>query len=146
MNGWRRGRGVEIQLRVETTKEVGTEDGNRPRPHFNGQTLNPCWRSRDPPGGGKLLTRRGGTSEGLCLGGSRLAYVEGQSGQVWSETNPILTVSLQTQYSWTIPSGSWTHRRAHFKGDTGPNESEDALSSTLPRSASLRSARSLQRQ
>ena len=28
-----------------------------------------------------------------------------------------LTVSLQTQYSWTIPSGAWTHRRAHFKGE-----------------------------
>ncbi len=28
-----------------------------------------------------------------------------------------LEVSLQAQYSWTIPSGSWTHRRAHFKGE-----------------------------
>ena len=28
-----------------------------------------------------------------------------------------LTVSLQTQYSWTIPSGAWTHRRAQFKGE-----------------------------
>jgi hypothetical protein len=28
-----------------------------------------------------------------------------------------LTVSLQVQYSWTIPSGTWTHRRAHFKGE-----------------------------
>ena len=28
-----------------------------------------------------------------------------------------LSVSLQSQYSWTIPSGAWTHRRAHFKGE-----------------------------
>ena len=28
-----------------------------------------------------------------------------------------LPVSLQVQYSWTIPSGSWTHRRTHFKGE-----------------------------
>ena len=28
-----------------------------------------------------------------------------------------LVVSLQAQYSWTIPSGAWTHRRAHFKGE-----------------------------
>ena len=28
-----------------------------------------------------------------------------------------LAVSLQAQYSWTIPSGAWTHRRAHFKGE-----------------------------
>ena len=24
---------------------------------------------------------------------------------------------MQVQYSWTIPSGAWTHRRAHFKGE-----------------------------
>ena len=28
-----------------------------------------------------------------------------------------LTVSLQAQYSWTIPRRAWTHRRAHFKGE-----------------------------
>ena len=39
-NGWRRGRGVVIHLRVETVKEVETEDGNRPRPRFSGKTLN----------------------------------------------------------------------------------------------------------
>ncbi len=29
-----------------------------------------------------------------------------------------LTVSLHAQYSWTIPSGSWTHRRALFRGES----------------------------
>jgi hypothetical protein len=28
-----------------------------------------------------------------------------------------LAVSLHAQYSWTIPSGSWTHRRALFRED-----------------------------
>ncbi len=28
-----------------------------------------------------------------------------------------LVVSLQTQYSSTIPNGAWTHRRTHFKGE-----------------------------
>ena len=28
-----------------------------------------------------------------------------------------LAVSLHAQYSWTIPSGAWTHRRALFKGE-----------------------------
>ena len=28
-----------------------------------------------------------------------------------------LSVSLQRQYIWTIPSGAWTHRRAHFRGE-----------------------------
>ena len=29
-----------------------------------------------------------------------------------------LVVSLQVQHSWTIPSGAWTHRRAHFRGES----------------------------
>ena len=36
----------------------------------------------NPPGGKKLLPGRGGPSEGICLGNSRLTYVTGQSGQV----------------------------------------------------------------
>ena len=28
-----------------------------------------------------------------------------------------LAVSMQAQYNWTIPSGAWTHRRAHFRGE-----------------------------
>ena len=33
-------------------------------------------------GGEKLLPGRGGFGEGICLGSSRLACVEGQSGQI----------------------------------------------------------------
>ena len=28
-----------------------------------------------------------------------------------------LAVSLNAQYSWTVPSGAWTHRRALFRGE-----------------------------
>ncbi len=28
-----------------------------------------------------------------------------------------LAVSLQIQYSWTIPKGTWTHRRVHLRGE-----------------------------
>ncbi len=28
-----------------------------------------------------------------------------------------IAVSLHAQYSWTIPSGAWTHRRALFRED-----------------------------
>jgi hypothetical protein len=28
-----------------------------------------------------------------------------------------MTVSLHAQYSWTIPSGAWTHRRTLFSGE-----------------------------
>jgi hypothetical protein len=47
-----------------------------------GRPSTPTVGPGDPPGGKKLLHGRGGPSEGLCLGNSRLAYVEGQSGQV----------------------------------------------------------------
>ena len=28
-----------------------------------------------------------------------------------------LAVSLESQHSWTIPNGVWTHRRDHFRGE-----------------------------
>jgi len=41
-----------------------------------------------------------------------------------------LAVSLQAQYSWTIPSGAWTHRRALFKG-----EPEELVRPSVPQRA-----------
>ncbi len=47
-----------------------------------GRPSTPADGPGDPPAGKKLLPGRGGPSEGFCLGSSRLACVEGQSGQV----------------------------------------------------------------
>ena len=64
-----------------------------------------------------------------------------------------LTVSLQVQRSWTIPNGSWTHRRIAplhgqcydlYRRYMGQKESEDEPSSMSPRSSNPRSERRYQ--
>ena len=47
---------------------------------------------------------------------SSLAWKD-KVGQYEVKLTQGLAVSLHAQYSWTIPSGAWTHRRALFKGE-----------------------------
>jgi ribonuclease HI len=49
-----------------------------------------------------------------------------------------LAVSLHAQYSWTIPSGAWTHRRALFRGE--PEELVRAFHSERLRQEALEKA------
>ena len=62
----------------------------------------------NPAGGEKLFPGRGGLGEGLCIGSSRLACVEGQSGQIRSETGSgagglvASTVQLDDDPEWNM--------------------------------------------
>ena len=38
-------------------------------------------------------------------------------GRYEVKMNQGLAVSLNAQYSWTVPNGAWTHRRALFRGE-----------------------------
>ena len=72
--------------------------------------------SGDPSGGEKLFPGRGGSGVGLCLGSPVSLAWKDRVVRYEVKLNQGLTVSLKAHHSWTIPRGTWTHRRAHFKG------------------------------
>ena len=105
-SGKNRWSGQEVGIDVNPTSVV------RPSASFLGPG--------DCPGRQKFLLGRAMPSEGLCIGDSHLASMEGQSGQVRCKVNPgrcnFVTRPLST-LSWTIRSFSWTHKRTLFRCD-----------------------------
>ena len=89
-----------------------------------GRPSTPAGGPGDPPGGKKLLPGRGEPSEGfVSVAPVSLAWKD-RVGRFEVKLTLGLVVSLQAQYSWTIPSGAWTHRRDHFKGEPEDKKKE----------------------
>ena len=73
--------------------------------------------SGDPSGGENFFLDEVGPVWGfVSVGTVSRAWKDGV-GRYEVKLTQGLTVSMQTQHSWTIPSGAWTHRRAYFKGE-----------------------------
>ncbi len=73
----------------------------------------------DPPGGEKLFPGRGGLGEGLCIGNSRLVCVEGQSGQIRSETDSGVGGLVPSAVQLDDPEWNMDPSEGSLQGGTG---------------------------
>jgi hypothetical protein len=93
------------------------ETGNHHRPHFSGHTR-PLLAIPGTPQVGKnfFLDEKCQVRGFVSVAPTSLSWKD-KVGRYEVNLTQGLSVSLDSQYSWTIPSGAWTHLRTLFRGE-----------------------------
>jgi hypothetical protein len=115
INGWPDDWEEQRDPRTGKRRPVETSVGSRHRHHSNGTTLNPSPRYRELPRD-FYLDEPCAVKGFVSVTPTSIVWKDRAGGFDVKLTQGVAT-SIHAQYSWTIPSGPWTHRRTLFRGD-----------------------------